>query len=299
MGSVKYDITDNLHFSSSARFAQSLTRDLPGRHERELRLGSRRCLTTRPRTARSTRRWTTEPGRGAAVLANPAAFANPSFIAHGAAGAQHPVPVQMAILLNSRAANPNFNPLTAGWVMETYPLNSFGRRATENTNTAWQIEAGLTYDAADQGLDRLRSTTRVASPRPTTWPTATTRWPAGAAWSRPPTTVATRTCRATSPTTVRARARASARCAVPCTSGFYETIFNGDAVPSADCQYAVQAPLQTRTQNQQDIFELNLQGGLFDLPAGELRAAPVTSSAAMPRSSIRTSCSRRRRSPTR
>jgi outer membrane receptor protein involved in Fe transport len=31
--------------------------------------------------------------------------------------------------------------------------------------------------------------------------------------------------------------------------------------------------LQTRTQNQQDIFELNLQGGLFNLPAGELRAA--------------------------
>ncbi len=72
---------------------------------------------------------------------------------------------------------------------------------------------------------------------------------------------------------VRVPARAFGSVPVPCTSGFYETIFNADAVPSADCQYAVQAPLQTRTQNQQDIFELNLQGGLFDLPAGEARGA--------------------------
>ncbi len=31
--------------------------------------------------------------------------------------------------------------------------------------------------------------------------------------------------------------------------------------------------MQTRTQNQQDIGELNFQGGLFELPAGEVRAA--------------------------
>ena len=70
-----------------------------------------------------------------------------------------------------------------------------------------------------------------------------------------------------------AQALGSVRCRCTCTSGFYDTIFKGDAVPSADCQYAVQAPLQTRTQNQQDIFELNFQGGLFELPAGEVRAA--------------------------
>ncbi|MFO7325561.1 MAG: TonB-dependent receptor, partial [Pseudomonadota bacterium] len=60
---------------------------------------------------------------------------------------------------------------------------------------------------------------------------------------------------------------------VPCTSGFYETLFHGDQPPSEDCQYAVQAILQTRTQNQLDNYELNLQGGLFDLPAGQVRSA--------------------------
>src|SRR6185312_9173225 len=61
--------------------------------------------------------------------------------------------------------------------------------------------------------------------------------------------------------------------AVPCTSGFYETLFMGDAKPSDDCLYAVGATLQTRTENQQDIVEFNTQGGLFNLPAGEVRAA--------------------------
>ncbi len=60
---------------------------------------------------------------------------------------------------------------------------------------------------------------------------------------------------------------------VPCTTGFYETIFNGDARPSDDCIYAVQAQLQTRTENQQDVLELNFQGGIVNLPAGELRGA--------------------------
>jgi iron complex outermembrane recepter protein len=60
---------------------------------------------------------------------------------------------------------------------------------------------------------------------------------------------------------------------VPCTSGFYDLLFKGDAPPSSDCIYAVNAPLQTRTENQQDIIELNFQGGLLDLPAGEVRTA--------------------------
>ena len=43
-----------------------------------------------------------DPAIVAQVSANPSAFANPGFIATGAAGAQHPVPTQLAILLNSR-----------------------------------------------------------------------------------------------------------------------------------------------------------------------------------------------------
>ena len=50
-------------------------------------------------------------------------------------------------------------------------------------------------------------------------------------------------------------------------------IFAGDTRPSENCLTAVQAQLQTRTQNQQNIYEVNAQGGLFELPAGQVRAA--------------------------
>ena len=42
---------------------------------------------------------------------------------------------------------------------------------------------------------------------------------------------------------------------------------------SKDCYNAINATLQTRTQNTQDIVEANFQGGLFKLPAGEVRVA--------------------------
>src|SRR5690606_34285137 len=58
-----------------------------------------------------------------------------------------------------------------------------------------------------------------------------------------------------------------------CTSGFYDTFFGGDQPLSEDCFNAINATLQTRTQNQQEIIELNLQGSVMELPAGELRAA--------------------------
>jgi outer membrane receptor protein involved in Fe transport len=270
MGSAKYDISDTIHFASSARFAQSLTTTfLAGTN------ASYGWEATVPYNA--TTDSPLNPGLNyadqalvALALANPtnALYANPNFIAHGAAGAQHPVPVQMAALLNSRGSSP----LTSGWVMETYPLNSFGRRATEDTNLAWQIEAGVTFDlpvkdwTAETYFSRGESSTyNVAYGN-----NSLARW-------RGEITAPDygRNSSLQSNLTNNGPGASPGFGSVPvkCTSGFYETIFNGDAVPSADCQYAVQAPLQTRTQNQQDIFELNLQGGLFNLPAGEVRAA--------------------------
>ena len=60
---------------------------------------------------------------------------------------------------------------------------------------------------------------------------------------------------------------------ITCTSGFYATYFLGDQPPSDDCFNAINATLQTRTQNEQNIIELNFQGPVFELPAGEVRAA--------------------------
>ena len=268
MGSGTYDITDELQFMASARFAESQTRTfLAGTNASfgwEVSVPYNATTDSPVNPALDY----TNQAVVAAVLANPAAFANPSFIAHGTAGAQHPVPVQMAVLLNSRPAAGR----SAPWVMETYPLNSFGRRATLNVNEAWQIETGLTYKlpikdwTSEIYYSRGQSSTyNVAEGN-----NSLARWRAVVSAADYGRNSALQSNRQVNGPGANPGFGSNA---VPCTSGFYETIFNGDAVPSADCQYAVQAVLQTRTQNQQDIGEFNLQGGLFELPAGEVRAA--------------------------
>src|SRR5690606_28745805 len=56
-----------------------------------------------------------------------------------------------------------------------------------------------------------------------------------------------------------------------CTSGFDP--FNKAATISDDCIEAISANLQNRAVMQQTVFEFNAQGGLFELPAGQMRAA--------------------------
>ncbi len=318
MGSAKYDITDKLHFMSSARFATSITTTflIPTN-------ASTGWEVTIPYNATTDSPFLPSLNYAdQATLTNlaqymdentviPTNLANPNFIPHGrlnalgVAQAQHPVSRQQAILLNSRtnvycltgstgcstAANSNltpttntalvgttaFNGLTGGWEMDTFPLNSFGRRATKDTNEAWQVEAGLTYDLpikdwtseiyfshgesstynvafGNNSLGRWRVENLANDYGFHSNLTANTALPGGLGEGL-----------GVSP--------GFGTVAVPCTTGFYDTIFKGDAKPSADCQYAVQAPLQTRTQNQQDNFEANFQGGIVNLPAGELRGA--------------------------
>ena len=57
-----------------------------------------------------------------------------------------------------------------------------------------------------------------------------------------------------------------------CTSGFFDTIFAG-GTPSADCVNSILAQVQTYTKMGQNVIELDAQGGLFNLPAGEVRAS--------------------------
>ncbi len=318
MGTADYDITDKLHFQSSARFATSTTETfLAGTNASfgwEVTVPYNPTFDSPVNPALDYTNYATVQ----AIRANPAAFANPNFRPTGSAGAQHPVPVDMAILLNSRAVLPPANPLDAGmastfclynqpgcsntytrsngvvvpnlavtrdpnlvgmarsgatapWVMETFPLDSFGRRATENVNEAWQIEAGLTYDlpVKDWTAEAYYSRGESSTYNIGYGNNSLARWRA----------------LVTAPDYGRGALLQSnltnnpganpgfGSVQTPCTSGFYDTIFRGDAVSSRDCQYAAEAPLQTRTQNQQDIFELNFQGGLFELPAGEMRAA--------------------------
>src|SRR5262249_35440873 len=143
MASGEFEMTDHIKFFSDARYAQSRTKTfLAGTN------ASFGWETTIPYNAATDSpvnntlnfRDTTVVSQ---ILANCNAytcsgtFANPTFVPHGTVNASgqavagHPVPVQMAILLNSRldnAATPTVNEAqTTGWVAETYPLNSFGR----------------------------------------------------------------------------------------------------------------------------------------------------------------------------
>jgi outer membrane receptor protein involved in Fe transport len=56
-----------------------------------------------------------------------------------------------------------------------------------------------------------------------------------------------------------------------CTSGFDP--FNKSTPPSDDCINAISADLKTRAIMKQTVYEIDAQGALFSLPAGEVRAA--------------------------
>jgi iron complex outermembrane receptor protein len=59
-----------------------------------------------------------------------------------------------------------------------------------------------------------------------------------------------------------------------CTSGLYDTIFSGGQIaPSADCIDLITVRMKSFTDVKQNNVEINLQGGLFQLPAGQLRFA--------------------------
>lgn len=203
----------------------------------------------------------TDPAVVSAVRGNPGAFANPDFINTGVAGAQHPVPAELAMTLMSRG-----NP-TGDWIMETYPDESFDQRSTVNTNTVWQLEAGVEFRLPfrDWTGEAYVSHGESSTYNVAFGNNSLTRWRSMV--SQPDYgrgAVISGNQDGASPGFGAAE--------VTCESGFYDTIFM-DARASEDCVYAVEARLQSRTQNQQNIVELNLQGGLVDLPAGEARGA--------------------------
>jgi len=269
MASANYDITDSIRFASSARFAQSTTKTfLAGTNAS---YGWEASIPFNPAIDSPV-----DPTIDYRIAANVTAalnggLRNPGYRATGTTGASHPVPLQQALLLLSRGA-PGSAQQVAPWILETYPLNSFGRRATENVNDVWQIEAGLTFDlpvkdwTAEVYYSRGESNTYNVA----TGNNSLARW-------RGMVTAPDygRNANLQSNLTNNGPGANPGFGSVPvhCTSGFYGTIFLGDQPPTEDCIYAVAAALQTRTENQQDIVELNFQGGIMDLPAGELRAA--------------------------
>ena len=198
-------------------------------------------------------------------------YANPGFIRTGATGAQHPVSVEMSALLNSRGSPfgpPTYGGRNASWILETYPKASFDDRATTNTNEVWQMEGGLRFDLPwkDWTGEAYFAHGESDTYNQASGNNSLARWRA----------------LVTQPDYGR-NAKISGNqngasigfgaADITCGTGFYDTIFGGDKPPSQDCVDAVSARLQTNTHNKQEIAELNFQGGLFNLPAGEVRAA--------------------------
>jgi outer membrane receptor protein involved in Fe transport len=204
-----------------------------------------------------------DPAVVAAAVANPTnpAYANAGFIPTGAAGAQHPVPVELSALLNSRFQQ------NGDWMPGWSPDSSLPPRSTLNTNTVWQVEAGLdfqmggdwtgevyfshgqssTYNNAAGNLSLSRYRDLIRRPD----------------YARNLSTSGNLT----------GQSPGFGAADIRCTSGFYDTFFRGDQPLSQDCFNAINATLQTRAQNTQDIVELNFEGSLAEMRAGDLRMA--------------------------
>jgi len=261
-GSGNYEISDNVRLFARAQLAESETETtLFGT---SVIFGWETTVPYDPNTDSPilTTVDPTDPAQVAAALAGDPLYANPNFIPTGSAGAGHPVPAELALLLNNR-----FDP-TGDWMPGWNPDTSLPPRGTLNTNTVWQVETGLDFDLGlgdwtgelyfshgqsetynnafgNLSLERYRALTRL----PDYGRNAMLSGNSGG------------------------QAPGFGAADITCTSGFYDTYFAGDQPLSDDCFAAVNATLQTRAQNIQDIIELNFEGRLADLPAGEVRMA--------------------------
>jgi outer membrane cobalamin receptor len=184
----------------------------------------------------------------------------------------HPVPGQLATLLNSRA-QPNA-PWELNWTPN--PNGPIPPRSTDNTNTVFQVTAGLngrvpgnhdftkdwtwelygshsesqqyTVAGGDWSLVRYQQMVQSAN------------WGAGQTFQG----------NLLQPNGQPSTSAGFGSPKVSCTSGFYNAIFNGGAL-SSDCLNGITAPLQSMDITKQDEVEFSTQGTLYTLPAGDLK----------------------------
>lgn len=229
-----------------------------------------------------------DPANVRAYLANPndPMWVNPDFQGpYDDATTGHPVSPEVALVLMSR------NQADKYYYVEMYPDQAIPRRDTTNSITYWQIENGLEFNLPfkDWTGDAYWShgesnTTTIAGGQ-----MSHTQWRAlvnAPNWGRGlglnPNAPALEgnssgsfgnqlsfaSWNATNPGFGGSK--------IECTSGLYPLFFDGgdkDGIISQDCQNLVLAELKANRTNTQDVIELNLQGGIMDLPAGEMRGA--------------------------
>jgi iron complex outermembrane receptor protein len=170
--------------------------------------------------------------------------------------ADHPVPPELAALLDSRP-----DP-TADWQMEKI-IGYMGPRSSTNRSTVYQVMAGL------EGRLGLKDWTWEAYVSHGETQTNNILHSGFASFQRYNLLIRAPNYgknyqQPADPNLDTLGYRIS------CTSGL--PVFE-DFTPSQDCIDAITIRMKNVTDFSQDIVEANLQGGLFDLPAGEVRAA--------------------------
>jgi iron complex outermembrane recepter protein len=290
-----YDITDNIQFYTNARFAQSRTQTLLPTPttatfgwEADVPYNSKFDSPINPALITSKTDAATLSALAASFAANPTSSNpnwNPNYVPIGTKGAQHPVPWQLALLLNSRA--PGTTPLGGGptacfpelaaslctnspnsWMLNYYPMFSAPQRSTVDISSSWQIETGFKFPLfADWTGDLYYSRGQSINYEDGYGNDSLQRFRAVIA--------APSYGQGQSFQGNQNGANLSFGTSVPttCSSGFYNVIFSHDLALSPDCQNAIASTLQTMTAMQQDIVEANFSGSLFKLPAGEVSAA--------------------------
>ncbi len=298
-----FDITDKVQFYTNARFAESLTATRLSAPP-SIIYGWNPQIPYNPATDSPILPSAVTPATSQAAvqaiydsfIANPTSTNpnwNPGFIGTGKPGAQHPVPWQFALMLDSRSVFLSGFPVGGGiatggpvscnnsiaaslctaapssWAPWWIPYNALPARTTIDTSQTFQIETGFrfplmisdwtgdVYYSRGQSLDYEGGYGNESLQR------------LGAVLDSPDYG------RGQSFQGNANNSNPNFGTSVPtkCTSGFYNSLFTGDVAPSADCFNAVNSTLQTLTAMQQDIVEANFQGTLFKLPAGDVSAA--------------------------
>jgi iron complex outermembrane recepter protein len=302
-----FDITDNIQFYTDSRFAEGLTStrlsappSVISGWNPQVPYNPTTDSPILPGTLTSASTQAQIQAVYNAFTANPTAnaYTNPKFVGEGAAGAQHPVPWQLALLLNTRSvfggplsstpgAYTSGGPVacapqllasecssaatgaTSSWSVDWIPYNALPARTTTDTSNTFQIDAGFKFPlhvgdwTGDVYYSRGQSNDYDAGY-------------GQESLQRLDSVIA-------SPDYGRGQtfqgnqnnSNATFGTSVPstCTSGYYNSLFGGDVAPSADCLNAINATVQSVTQMQQDIVEANFNGTLFKLPAGDVSGA--------------------------
>ncbi|MET0291316.1 MAG: TonB-dependent receptor [Steroidobacteraceae bacterium] len=180
--------------------------------------------------------------------------------------AAHPIPAELATLLDNRQTGPvNARvdvPDNAPWQMERI-LDYLGPRSSTNQSTVYQILAGLegklglgdwTWEAyVSHGETNTTNVLQKGFASFQRYQTLISAPNYGANYRQPPDA---------NLDTLGYR--------MSCTSGL--PVFTS-FTPTQDCIDAISIRMKNLTEFKQDIVEANLQGGVFTLPAGEVRAA--------------------------